>query len=197
MSLALSRNSLSKIVPPDHLKNIQLGSGYFFYTISGLYIGALVLLILTWAEALMSVAIMSILLFGLCLYSKSKFPWYCIGIPALAGGQILLALTANETEFIQQANIVEKNKSSLEVEIYRSLGIKNEVLVLQGQITGSDAIFELRVPPLTISPVGKQKVRVQSYSRASKFGVSRGISLVITGDLIPSEAIPKNRGTIA
>jgi hypothetical protein len=185
MSLALSRNSLSKIVPPDHSKSIQLGSGYFFYTISGLYIGALVLLILTWAEVVLSIVIMSILLLGLYLWSRGKFPWYFIGIPALAGAQIFLTLTASETEYIKQASIIEKNKSSLEVEIYRSLGIKNEFLVLQGQIVGNDAIFEFRVPPLTNSPIGKQQVRVQSYSRASKFGVSRGISLVITGDLIP------------
>ena len=84
MNLALSRNSLSEIVPPDHQKSIQLGSGYFFYTIAGLYIGALVLLILTWEEALLSIVLMSILLSGLCLWSQSKFPWYFIGIPTLA-----------------------------------------------------------------------------------------------------------------
>ena len=97
---------------------------------------------------------------------------------------------------MNQALIVERHKSSLEIEIFRSLGIKNEFLVLQGRLVGNDEVFELRVPPLTKFPIGRQQVRVQSYNRASKFGVSRGISLVLIGDLLPRELAPLQRGSI-
>jgi hypothetical protein len=139
MTLDLSRNSSYQVNTPNatNKKSIPLGCGYFFYTITGLYLGSLILLVILWEIVWIVAPLITFGVLGFCIWSHGKFPWFLISIPGLTAIRLLVVFSGLETEYFELKKAIDQSAHPIEVQIFRSLGIKNESLVLQGKIAGT------------------------------------------------------------